>query len=104
MGLEIATSDYIMFIDNDDLFKKDICATMYNTIIKEDVDIVTCRPILKLNNKENMKNKTFLDKEKPFIKFDSVKDYPKIMSAGITTLIWNKIFKKTTYKLQYSIS
>lgn len=94
IGLEIATSDYIMFIDNDDLFKKDMCATMYNTIIKEDVDIVTCRPVLKLNNKENMKNKTFLDKEKEFVKFDSVKDYPKIMSSGVTTLIWNKIFKR----------
>ncbi|WP_296845088.1 glycosyltransferase [uncultured Methanobrevibacter sp.] len=42
IGLKKATSKYIMFIDNDDEYDKDICKTLYETIINEDADIAVC--------------------------------------------------------------
>ncbi len=83
-----------MFIDNDDFFKKNMCLTMYKTIVKEDVDIVSCRPLVSYDNEKYKIDRTFLDKEKEFVKIDSIKEHPKIMSSGATMLIWNKIFKR----------
>ena len=42
IGIKNATSDYIMFIDDDDEYSPEICNNLYNTIILEDVDIVAC--------------------------------------------------------------
>lgn len=42
IGLKKATSDYIMFIDNDDEYDTNICKTLYETIINEDADVVVC--------------------------------------------------------------
>ncbi len=45
VGIENTTSDYIMFIDNDDEYLPEICENLYNTIILEDSDIVVCNPL-----------------------------------------------------------
>lgn len=39
-GLDIATGEYIMFLDADDWLEPSCCETAYNTIIKENADIV----------------------------------------------------------------
>ena len=41
IGLEKATSDYIMFLDSDDCLENTACEMLYNTIIAEDADIVS---------------------------------------------------------------
>lgn len=45
IGLKLASSEYIMFMDNDDEYEKDICKKLYETIIKEKSDIVCCNKI-----------------------------------------------------------
>lgn len=42
IGLEKATSDYIMFMDNDDEYDTEMCKTLYETMIGEKADIVVC--------------------------------------------------------------
>ena len=42
IGLNTATSDYIMFMDNDDEYDVNMCKTLYETIINENADIVVC--------------------------------------------------------------
>ena len=42
IGIKHATSDYIMFIDNDDEYFPEMCDKLYNTMISEDADIVVC--------------------------------------------------------------
>lgn len=42
IGLNIATSKYIMFIDNDDKYDKDICRKLYETITNENADLAVC--------------------------------------------------------------
>ena len=98
IGIDNATADYIMFMDNDDYYYPDMCEVMYNTIINENVDIVSCRPILNKNNQEEIKEKTFLDDEDDFVKLNSIDDFPQLMSSGVTMLIWNKIFKRNLIK------
>ncbi len=42
VGLENSTTEYVMFMDNDDELDKDICKKLYETITTENVDIVCC--------------------------------------------------------------
>ncbi len=51
MGMEKATSDFIMFLDADDIYKEDICEVFYNKITSEDVDVVSGNYILMKDSK-----------------------------------------------------
>lgn len=42
IALENATSDYLIFIDSDDLILPDYCETLYDAITEENADIVFC--------------------------------------------------------------
>ena len=91
IGLKLATSDFLMFIDNDDEYDKDICKKLYETIIEEAADIVCCNkvsvdPIGNVYQKIDYKNG--IEKEdKVLITGDNL-----LFFESIT--IWNKIFKK----------
>lgn len=43
VGLDIATSEYVMFLDPDDFFTPNACEILYNKITSENVDIVSGR-------------------------------------------------------------
>ena len=90
VGIKNATSDYIMFIDNDDEYLPEVCDKLYNTMILEDVDDVVCNALCidfecsvstagQLWDVENSKG-IMLDEE--IIYFDNV-------------YVWNCIFKKS---------
>ena len=87
-GLEIASSDYIMFIDNDDEYEIDICEQLYSTITKNKCDLVKCtyntiNPTLPKNPqiKNNFSKKTCLNTEDALYNLGS--------------MVWDKIFKKS---------
>lgn len=40
LGIQLASADYIMFIDNDDFIETDYIETFYNEIVKEKLDVV----------------------------------------------------------------
>ena len=91
VGLKLATSDYLMFLDNDDEYKEDICEKLYDTITSKDVDYVGCNKITvdsisnikqHLNYKNGEEHDNYvLIKNDDIIFFDS-------------TAVWSKIFKK----------
>ena len=43
VGIENASSPYIMFLDNDDIYYPKMCEEMYNAINDNGVDVVSCR-------------------------------------------------------------
>lgn len=94
IGIQNATSDYIMFMDNDDYYYPEMCEVMYRNIVNENADIVTCRFIFNKNNEESIKEKTFLDDYDKIIKINSVYEMPQLMTTSHPGFIWNKIFKK----------
>ena len=86
IGIENATADYIMFIDNDDLYYPEICKELYETLVSENADIVCCNNIftdssgsIKYKKSQNLK-KYWYDDELIFFKNNT---------------IWNCIFKKS---------
>ena len=42
IAIKKVTAPYLMFIDNDDKISPDYCETLYNTILEEHCDVVTC--------------------------------------------------------------
>ena len=95
VGLKLATSDYLMFIDNDDEYDKNLCKNLYETITKENADIVCCNkvsvdPIGNVNQK--IKYRNGIEKgDNVLINGDDL-----LFFESIT--IWNKIFKKEIIK------
>lgn len=107
-GIKNSSSDYIMFLDSDDLYTPEMCEVMYNTIVKNDGDMVCCRytqenkyssrvPYFFLDDFKTNKYKDFkgkFDEENNIIYLKSYEDFPEIMSLGCPSMIWNKIFKR----------
>lgn len=93
MGIENATSDYIMFMDHDDMYSPEMCEVMYQCIICENVDIVSCRLVFNKDN-ESIREKTFLDGLDDVVRIDSPIEMPQIMTSSHPGFVWNKIFKR----------
>lgn len=99
-GITKATSDYIMFLDVDDLYYPDMCETLYFKIINENVDFVSC--VYKIKDKNNNNSiitlENYFNNFGPEIKIENIKDFQIILSEPYfphSTMIWNKIYKKS---------
>ena len=91
IGISYASADYLMFLDQDDSFKKDACETLYNKITSEDVDLVCGNHNMVHNGKSN-KCFEFDWAEEEEIKIDDIHEYPDFLRMGIAA--WSKIFRK----------
>lgn len=91
IGLKLATSPYIMFLDNDDEYKEDICETLYNTITTKNVDYVGC-------NKITVDAISNIEQHLKYKNGEEHDDYVLIKNDDIlffdSTAVWSKIFKK----------
>lgn len=93
-GIKQARSDYIMFIDSDDEYEETLCEQFYNTILSEDVDLVSCNYNVtdhihssKIDFNFNFENQ-IEDTDKIRITSDNLVEFDNVY-------IWNKIFKKS---------
>ena len=89
IGIDNANSEYVMFLDNDDIYTDSMCEVLYNTITETNVDIAMCNySSAKLNDKEvplniiheNDSIVTYLNPE------ENIDIYKRL-------LMWDKIFK-----------
>ena len=91
VGIENATSDYIMFIDNDDEYFPEICDKLYNTIISENADRVVCKALYSDDSSNGSENNvvefSWNDSRRALLNEDI------IYFANVT--VWNCIFKKS---------
>ena len=95
IGIQKASSGYIMFLDNDDSYQEDFCEKMYSTITSNDADIVSCRNYDITNGKAS-KYYSVLDKKDKFIYLNSIEEDASLLSTT-SMLIWNKIYKKSLF-------
>lgn len=90
MGVKIASSNYVMFVDNDDELDSKMCENMCHAIEKYDCDMACC-DIKEIDNISEQVHKVgpFNHSDKKYIlaQGDEIFNYD-------TGLVWNKIFKK----------
>ena len=95
IGIESASSEYIMFLDNDDTYQETFCEKMYSTIVSYNAEIVTCRNYDIYGGKIS-KYHSILDNKDNLIILNSIEDDESLLSTT-SMLIWNKIYKKSLF-------
>lgn len=88
-GLDVATGKYVMFLDPDDEFAPDMCATLYNKIENTNAEVVRCNHELINNNSSRIDyqfDETILE-----IELDCKKNNPTT-SASVCNAIHDRKF------------
>lgn len=109
IGIQEASSDYIMFLDNDDEYYPQSCEVMYNAIERENANVVSCRYRIESEKSSSVPHSVFddfspsrfkefhgkYDEDEGIIYLNKLEELPNIMTLGHTTMIWTKIYKKS---------
>jgi len=91
IGITYASADYLMFLDQDDVFKEDACEVLYDTIVKNNVDMVCGNHNMVHNGRSNLCFNFDWAKSNE-VKIKNIKDNPNFLTMGVAA--WSKIFKK----------
>lgn len=93
-GLEIATGDYISYIDSDDWIKKNMYETLLEAAMKNDADMVKCGVIETDGDKED---KIAFSNTK-IITNKNHEAFENYFNGILWTLAWNGLYKKELAK------
>lgn len=96
-GIEIATGDYIAFMDSDDCIKETFIEELYKLLKENDADIAGCRFY------RNIPNTTDYVYPKESEDYNFVTDSKGMMKRlyndmGVFCVVWNKLYKKDIVK------
>lgn len=96
-GLEIATGDYLGFVDGDDYIENDMYEILYNLCKKNDADI----SLVSFNNviKGKIIAKYNTDKIKVYNRVEGLKEL--LIGENIRNYICNRLYKKELFKNLY---
>lgn len=88
VGIIKSSSDYIMFVDNDDELDSQICEKLYNALIEYDADI-SCCDIVEIDNVSSEVLKMGVNSSENYV----IAEGDEILKFN-SGFIWNKLFKK----------
>lgn len=88
VGFNHATGEYILFIDGDDWLELNAIEIMYNSIKKDNYDIVQCKYFIKGDSGRVLKD---IDKNLGVIEADTL--IKKLLLSQINHNIWTKLIK-----------
>ena len=90
VGIENSSGKYLMFLDPDDFYARDICETLYNKITTENVDVVFSNFYYNING-ITQKNGLYFENFNE-MKLKSIDDYPKLLITHPS--LWSKIYTR----------
>jgi len=93
IGMEMSHGEYLMFLDHDDFYTKDICEVLYSKITAEDADIVSCRYMELRDDKTLIKSRDVFEDDVTEINVKSIDEEKRLFLTPPS--IWTKIFKKS---------
>lgn len=89
VGLDIASGNYIAFVDSDDYIELNMLESMMNDLIKNNVDLVVCNIRYILGDKKNVK---YNENDRILNKYEAMEEY--IKDGIIQAVAWNKLYKR----------
>lgn len=94
-GLDIATGDYIAFLDPDDAFHPSFMQTMHDTILREKCDIVICKfKAYHTTKKMNVNEGEAIYPSCESGKYNRTQALNLLYGDVLLLVIWNKIYKR----------
>lgn len=93
IGIKNATSKYLMFLDQDDIFFEDACETLYDLIIKNDADLVSGNYLVNSQTNALLNWDLVNIKENEIAIIDNVDKNKNLLR--LNPAIWTKIYKKS---------
>ena len=96
-GINIASGEYIMFVDSDDYISKDMCEILYQRIIKDKSDMALCSVIGVNEEGEEIEKGTFIVDDRLLEEKDKFLGLGEA-NACAYIVAWNKLFKKFLWK------
>ena len=91
-GLEIATGEYIHFLDADDYIELDAYELLYNTISKTDADLIAfgTRMEYEVHSQRKIQEQEYFS-----IKYNGViQNFPELL-LNVNENVWNKMYRKS---------
>ena len=110
LGIELATGNYIVFIDADDYIESDYLEKLLNAAEYFDAEIVVCgrTTVFETNNKErceSVENGIFIGKDKEHLiqemlgySYDDMKRWLKCSNFSRGTVVWARLYKTELLK------
>lgn len=95
-GLDLATGEYIAFVDGDDYLAENMLDKLYKVITQENCDVVVCDF---LNLHRNQKKDFILELSDRKVTGKEVLSHLKNQkNYGVWTIVWNKLYRKEILK------
>ena len=94
LGIEYASSDYIIFLDSDDTYEKEAFEILYATITKTNSDFVISSHFINLNGEKIKAN--LIQTNEEIVSFKPLENQETFNKLSHNQLVapWGKIFKK----------
>lgn len=89
-GLDIATGEYIMFIDSDDFVDIEMMESMMKNMIDNNVDMVVCNIKYVYEDREVVK---YNQADRILDRYEAMEEYLK--DGVVQAVAWNKLYKKS---------
>ena len=99
VGLEVATGDYLCFVDSDDTIHPKYCEILLNSILTNNADIAVCS-WKKVNDINNPKNKNYNTNNLTSKCFEGGEVFDLLYNKKIPLImaLWIKLYKKDIFK------
>ena len=95
-GLEVATGEYVLFVDSDDYIHPDMVERMHDVALNKQADVVVC-DYVKVNEDEEIEipeeSRQVID-----ITEDNRLNYMLGETKIIFTVVWNKLYKRKLFQ------
>lgn len=101
-GIEVASSEYISFIDADDIVSSDFCEHLLHLLISNNADIAECK-FIKINESD-LPDYTFPNSsDSSFVLLNSIEALNRIHNDNLdvcvnSVVVWNKLYKIKLFK------
>lgn len=95
-GIDVATGEYLIFIDSDDYIDKEMLNVLYRNIKKADAEIAVCN-FIEVHNNESLEQEVIQGKKFIFDKLEAMNNLYNNMALQ-TVVAWNKLYKKELFQ------